>query len=161
MSEIALDLPFDADGFTAAFAEHIRPLILEEWPEVDAAALDATGGEPQAVIRAIAAATQHSKVLIRKQLAELAEVAGVGATGLEGRLLRVLHYLEGKASPVQEGAEKLVEDLRERGASVGKQVGRKMQDAEGTLKENLWVTLLGALGLGLLVGLIVGLSRGR
>lgn len=156
----ATALPFSPEGFTAAFPQ-IRPLVLDQWPEVDADALDGTEGDPDAVVVLVADATQHTKALVRKQLGELAEVAGVDASGIEARLVRLLHYLEGKAEPVAGEAKRLADTVRERGEDVGKQVAGKVHEAEDTMKDNLWMSLLAALGLGLVAGLLVGLTRGR
>jgi Na+/H+-dicarboxylate symporter len=36
-----------------------------------------------------------------------------------------------------------------------------VEEAEATMKDNLWVSLIAALGLGVLAGLVMGLTRGR
>lgn len=155
-----MDFPFSREEFREGFPE-IRRLVLEEWPNLDAEALDATEGRVDAVLELVVSATQHSRVLVRKHLAEIAEVAGVQANGIEERLVRLLHYLEDKAEPVGREAQRLASDVRDRGEQVGRQVATKVHDAEDTMKDNLWVSLMAALGLGLVAGLIVGLTRGR
>ncbi len=160
MSDAALTFPFSEDAFRGSFSEVAR-LICEEWPKVDREALDATEGDPQKVLDTVVAATGHSKVLVRKHLGEIAEVAGVDASGIEARLVRLLHFLEDKADPIGQEAQRLAGQVRDRGVSVGKTVAGSVHEAEGTMKDNLWVSLIAAMGLGVLAGLIAGMTRGR
>ena len=159
--------PFSAEGFSRSF-DAIRPLILQEWPQLTEEDLVAVDGDPEKIVEVVRQRTQHSRALIRKHLSEIAEVAGVDASGLEARLLRLVHALESQVGPVREKvkasgvrAEELADELGERGKVLLDEVKQTVPRAEEKLKENLWTTLLAALGLGLLVGLVVGLSRGR
>ncbi|MFT6159514.1 MAG: hypothetical protein ACJAZO_000482 [Myxococcota bacterium] len=160
MSDATLSFPFSEDAFRGSFAEVAR-LICEEWAAVDRETLDATEGDPQKVLDVVVAATGHSKVWVRKHLAEIAEVAGVDASGIEARLVRLLHFLEDKADPIGQEAQRLAGQVREHGVSVGKTVAGSVEEAEATMKDNLWVSLIAALGLGVLAGLVMGLTRGR
>jgi ElaB/YqjD/DUF883 family membrane-anchored ribosome-binding protein len=160
--------PFSREMFVGAFDE-IKPLLLEEWPELDAASLDAIDGDPDEVVELVAKQTQHSKTLVKKHLAEIAEVVGVDAATLEQRLVRLLHLLEAKVGPVQDRvrdttdrAKTAFEDFEDEGKRLLGEVKDSVPRAEEKLRENIWVSLFAALGLGLLLGLIVGLSgRGR
>ena len=53
----------------------LKALILEEWPGIDGAALDGTGGDDDQLVTVIAAHTEHTRALCKKQLAELRELA--------------------------------------------------------------------------------------
>lgn len=159
--------PFSIQGFRDAF-DAVRPLVLAEWPEVDAKSLDATEADPDKVVALVAEKTQRSKALVRKHLAEIAEVAGVDARGLEGRVLRLIHALESKLEPVQEtlgrtqeSAKAALETLEARGKHVVSDVKKAGEDVEDALKNNIWRSLFAALGVGVLVGLVLGLTRGR
>ncbi len=143
-----------------SFRDHIegvRRLVVEEWPDVDPDSLAKAGTEPEAVVAVVVEATGDSKTLVRHHLAQIAEVSGVAASGLEGRLLRLLHTLEGKVEPVQETMKEASKVARE----VGEQGREIAGQAEAKVKENIWTSLMSALGLGVLIGLVVGLSRGR
>lgn len=161
------EFPFSNEGFAASF-DRIKPLIREEWPAIDEEALDATEADPAKIVALVADRTEHSKALVRKHLGEIAEVAGVGAANFEQRLVRLIHLLEEKAEPVQQGvanarkqATKLVHDVEERGGQLIDEVKQTVPKAEEKMKDNLWTSLLAALGVGVLLGLIVGLTRGR
>ncbi len=167
MSAIESSLPFDPTAFRSAWPE-LRRMCLEEWPAVKPEALDATEGDPNRVIDAIAAATDHTRARVRKHLGELSEVAGVGASGLEAKLVRLLHRLEAQAEPMVDGAAR----AREKAAAIAAHIEAAGRDAindvkevvpqaEEKMRENLWTSLLAALGVGLILGLIVGLSRSR
>lgn len=159
--------PFSIQAFRTSF-DTVRPLLLAEWPELDAAALDLTDADPDRIVALVTEKTQSSKALVRKHLAEIAEVAGVDARGLEGRVLRLIHALEGKLEPVQETlgrhqetAKAALAELESRSKHVVADVKKAGADVEDTLKGNIWRSLFGALGIGVLIGLVIGLTRGR
>ena len=124
----------------------LLPLITEEWPSLDAATLEATGGDLEALVGIIAGATDHTRALIRQQLGELEAVAagGVKRPGL-GEIDAILDRLEAQT-------RKMVEQVQ----------GTVLPAAEEKARENLGKSLLTALGLGFLIGLIFGgFGRGR
>jgi ElaB/YqjD/DUF883 family membrane-anchored ribosome-binding protein len=132
-----------ADEFRQGF-EATQVLIREEWPALGTDALAATGGELDKVVELVAAQTEHTKAVIRRQLAELHQLGREGAAkksqvdellgALEGRADRVVSYLKGEALP----------------------------KAESTIRNNLLASLLVAAGVGLLVGLLLrGFGRDR
>jgi len=176
---------FDRAVFTAAFAEKVQPLVIDEWG-LDPEAVAATGGDPDQLVTLVTEKTDSSKALARKHLSEIAEVAGVKVRGLEARLQGLIGRLEAATGPVGERAAQTQEALRaraaetqaaihdraartqealreltEQGQHVIEEIQQAVPQAEETVKENLWTALLAALGIGLLMGLIVGLSRGR
>ncbi len=152
--------PFDRDSFAAAFGD-VKKLILDEWPDVPSEALDATAGDPDNVVELVTKSTQHSKALVRKHMAEIAEVADIDSKTLEGRMVRLLHRLEQKTEPVVSGARAAVSELETQSARLRKDAGALQHQAEDKIKDNLWQSLIAALGVGLLLGLVVGLTRGR
>ncbi|MCK6507811.1 hypothetical protein L6R53_31340, partial [Myxococcota bacterium] len=64
----------DPARLRAAF-EQVRALALEEWPDLDAAALAETGGELELVVALIATHTGHTRAMTRRHLAELVSLA--------------------------------------------------------------------------------------
>lgn len=165
MSDTASALGFDAALFTESFAT-LRPLIRQEWPAVEEEALEATAGDAQKVVALIAERTERSQVRIRHTLADLVDFAGVETVpaekaGLEGRLLDVLQRLEKHVEPVQAQARQQAQQLRERGQHLAEDMRAAVPQAEEKLKENFWTTLLAALGLGVILGLLMGGGRGR
>lgn len=127
----------------------IRALLREEWPVLDDEALDATGGDREQLVALIAERTEHSRALVRRQLAELEQLstksraARAGLEQLE-RLEAAVRKLEGEASEVVNRVKKEL-----------------VPQAESRVKENLLSSLLGALLVGLVLGLIMGGRRGR
>lgn len=161
---------FTEDAFRERWPE-IEALVRDEWPDVDSTALARTEGDPEAVVGVLASATDHTRTLLRKQLGELADVAGVGG-GLEVRLSRFLRRLEAEsqavgaqASQAREQAEEVLGDVRRRGQELADEVRReateRVPDVEERIKSNVWTSLLAALGLGVLLGMLVGGGRGR
>jgi len=144
------------------FAERfgaIAPLILEEWPQLAAEDLAATEGNLELAIDYIAARTEHTRTLVRHYLAELYRVQQwretrqhsdtPGPSKLEDYILptldRTLKTLEGRT-------EKLITRFE---TEMLPEVNRKA-------KENVGSSLLTALGIGFILGVLFGGSgRGR
>jgi len=135
------------DDDTGGFAE-LRPLILAEWPKVAGDALDETGGDRDKIVELVIASGDFERELVERQLAELTELARE----------------DGKAAgggdrPVQEVARSLQTKMNEVASYVR---GQMLADAQGKARENFLVTLLLAIGLGFVLGIIVrGFGRGR
>ncbi|MGC9525748.1 MAG: hypothetical protein ACP5D7_09445 [Limnospira sp.] len=145
-----------ADRFDA-----IIPLILEEWPQLATEDLAATEGNLELAIDYIVARTDHTRTLVRHYLAELSRVQRWRETRqnsdspnsdpskLEDYILptldRTLKTLEGRT-------EKLLTRFE---TEMLPEVNRKA-------KENVGTSLLTALGIGFILGLLLGgSSRGR
>ena len=124
----------------------LRPLILEEWPGLDAAALDATEGDEDRLLTLITELTGGARTRARRQLDDLRALAAKDrAAQAADRLETLLRRLEGQA-----------QDLR------GRVQNDLVPEAEKKVKENLLMSLAIALGFGLLLGLLLGSSgRGR
>lgn len=147
--------------------DRLQPAILEEWPQVTAEALRGTDGELEAVVALIAEASDRTRLWVRKHLAELVELLAPPRTGLEERLHRLLARLEGaeplrgKAQAAATAAREVLHEVEARAEDLARDVQSQLPKAEGHLRENLWTSLLGALGVGLILGLLWGTSRGR
>lgn len=124
----------------------LRPLILEEWPGLDAGALDATEGDEDRLLTLITELTGGARTRARRQLDDLKALAAKDrAAQAADRLETLLRRLEGQA-----------QDLR------GRVQNDLVPEAEKKVKENLLMSLAIALGFGLLLGLLLGSSgRGR
>ena len=130
------------DEFRAAFAR-VRPLIEKEWPSVDVAALEATGGDLDRLAELVAARIERTRAAVREQLVELHRIATREPGSRVDRL------------------EQLVAKLEARTRDVADRVRAQLPAAEAKLKENLWISLLVALGLGVIVGLVLRLGGRR
>jgi ElaB/YqjD/DUF883 family membrane-anchored ribosome-binding protein len=156
-----------SEQFRRGFRD-LAPRIASEWPEVDEAALDATAGDLGAVVDLVARATQHSKTLVRKHLAEIAELNVPTHSPIQERLLRVLESLEAAVGPIEDEAArvadkvaKVAEKAEAEGRALARDVHRRMDTTERTLRGNFWTTLLVTLGLGVVAGLFLGRGHGR
>jgi ElaB/YqjD/DUF883 family membrane-anchored ribosome-binding protein len=136
------------DDFQRAF-KAVTPLIHEEWPGLDAAALEATGGDLDEVTSLVAAHASRTRVAVKRQLLELHAIASRSSSN-------------GAPSPPSRAASSVriddlvaaVRRLEALAAEEAKKVSTKLlPKAEAKVKENLWVSLLVALGLGLILGL--------
>jgi ElaB/YqjD/DUF883 family membrane-anchored ribosome-binding protein len=126
-----------AEQFAKDFAR-TSELILEEWPELGVETLEATGGDLEKVIAAVSDAVGKTKATVRRQLAELHQLAQQSADddGVVARELRRLREMV-------ERLESRTQDL----ADLPKEARQRVE-------ENLWTSLLVALGLGFLLGLL-------
>lgn len=122
----------------------LRPLILREWPQLDAEAVAAAGSDREALAQIIATATDHTRTWANNQLSELDELAAAQRRPFADRLDQVLRQLEGRA---ENAASRVKEEV--------------VPQAEQKIKDNLLTSLLVVLGFGFLVGLLIGGSIGR
>jgi ElaB/YqjD/DUF883 family membrane-anchored ribosome-binding protein len=129
-----------ADEFRAAFAR-VRPLVEKEWPAIDGAALEATAGELDKVIDLVSRETEKTRDAVKEQL----------------------FALHGKATRKKlDRLEAIVDKLEKRTREIADKVKRDYAPkAEAKIKENLWTSLLIALGLGMLIGLLLRLGGRR
>ena len=134
-----------ADAFKSAFAA-VSALIRQEWPSIDARALDATGGDLDQVVELVAAKLERTKASVKKQLAELHALA----TSTD--------KVEAKVSTLQAMVDKLEARSREIAERVKKEM---LPQAEERVRNNLWTSLLIALGLGMLIGLLLRIGGSR
>lgn len=138
--------PFSAETFKSSFSA-LEAAILAEWPTVDRDALAATAGELDQVIDLVAVKTEHTRTLVRRQIAELAQIVdGAPAPG----------------SAKQSRTEKLLEAWQKRTQDLAKELRENvLANAQKKVKENVLTSILIALGLGLLLGFLFGGLRRR
>ena len=142
----------DKDAFKATFSE-VSVYIREEWPEVEADALAATEGDFDEVVNLVALSTASTKTKVKKHVAELKKLADD------------LERLKTPAEPEQSATEKakdLLNKLEARATEL-KDVAPQdlVKDAQKTIEQNVWVSLLIALGFGFILGLLIRDGRGR
>lgn len=145
-----------ADDFQRVF-QAVTPLIHEEWPGLDAAALEATGGDLDKVASLIAAHVDRTRVAVKRQLFELHALASRSAQQ-SGAPAPSNGWISSARIDELVAAVRRLEALA---AEEAKKVsGTVLPKAEAKVKENLWVSLLLALGLGLILGLWLNGRRG-
>ena len=161
---------FGKASFASSFAS-LRPAILDEWSEIDEQALGETAGDLDRVIALIAERTTRTKALIRRQLEELFHVvtapapshAAAGAAG--GHRPRARH--DGARSTGERAAgpnvDQLLSELEKRTAQIMREL--RVGFLDGTrdrVRDNLFFSLLVAIGFGFIVGVIfTGSNRGK
>lgn len=153
-------------GFQRAFAS-IVPLVVEEWPLVPRAEVDATAGDLEALTALLARHLDRTKVLVRRQLLELYDVATAGRAAPDPSANGEAKRAEGEAAPRAEmQVEEVIAAVRRLEAFAADEAkrmsGTVLPVAEAKVRQNLWASLLMALGLGVIVGLwLNGGRRGR
>ena len=147
-------------AFHAAW-ENLQPAILEEWSQVDAAALNDTDGELDKVVALIAERAVRTKALVRRQLTELYYV--VSEPPVAPRSSHTASTDRSPKSAVPETVDAMLQELERRAAQVMRELrGGMLQDARGKVRENVFFSLLVALGLGFIVGVLFnGPGRGK
>lgn len=151
--------------------DELIPLIEAEWPSMDTEVIRAAEGDVDAVVDYIAAQTEHTRTLVRRQLAELNGLAirdriaqetqtqpvangngssaksstnGTNGSGLSSEIDQILQVLE-------RHTEDLVVQFKK---DVLPEVGDRA-------RSNIGTSLLTALGIGFVLGIILGGGRGR
>jgi hypothetical protein len=147
-------------AFHAAW-ENLRPAILEEWSQVDATALNDTDGELDKVVALIAERAVRTKALVRRQLTELYYV--VSEPPVAPRASHTASTDRSSKTAVPETVDAMLQELERRAAQVMRELrGGMLQDARGKVRENVFFSLLVALGLGFIVGVLFnGPGRGK
>ncbi len=149
------------DAFQRAFPA-VSALILEEWPALDPAALEATQGDFDKATALVAEHTSATRVTVRRQLGELlalaerpaAKRAANGAPPAAERPKPMVDQVDDVLAAVRR--------LESFAADEAKRMSAKLiPAAETRVRENLWVSLLLALGLGLILGLWMNGGRRR
>jgi len=147
------DIP--TDTFQRTF-QSVVPLIREEWPTIDAAALDATAGDLDQVTALIASHADRTRVAVKRHLLELHAVAARAPQ-------------KNGTSTLGAGMSKRFDDLVSavrRLESLALEEAKKVSDkivpkAEAKVRENLWTSLLVALGVGMVMGFLMSLVGRR
>jgi ElaB/YqjD/DUF883 family membrane-anchored ribosome-binding protein len=138
--------PPSPSDFQSAF-ERVFGLILEEWPSVTIDALKETSGDLDRVTALVAEASGKTKALVKRQLGELMQLVDEGApaarpfTAQTEKLTDFIELLEGRTRELLELAKGEFPEARAK--------------IEASVEEHPWTSLLIALGLGFIVGLIM------
>ncbi len=142
----------DPARLTAHFGA-LRPWILDEWPDLDADALDGTGGDADALTSLIAEHTGRTRAATRHQLAELLDLATRPDPEPTRQARRSAPPPVEPADPI----ERLVSSLEGHLDELTRQVKADVTPlAVDTARKHLGLTLLLAGGIGLMLGLFLG-----
>ncbi len=147
------------------FREHFAamlPLILDEWADLTPDHLEATQGELDQVVDYIASTTERTRTLIRRQLRELYQIAVAEAEppapqGSPKPLRQLVTEtlaesdLQDTIAHLEQRTEKLLAQFKQ---DVLPELNEKVQ-------KNVGGSLLTALGIGFILGVLVGGGRGR
>jgi ElaB/YqjD/DUF883 family membrane-anchored ribosome-binding protein len=152
-----------ATDWKRAFAT-VLPLVREEWPTLDREAVEETAGDFEKLTTIVAAHLDRTKTVVRRQLLELLLVAEsdtaearsteTGARGLNGSSKK--EETSNSKPEVMQVDEVIaaIRRLESFAAGEAKRVsGKVIPMAETKVRQNLWVSILMALGLGMIVGL--------
>ncbi|MEI8258575.1 MAG: hypothetical protein WCJ30_23120, partial [Deltaproteobacteria bacterium] len=125
------------------------PLVAKEWPALDGEALAKTDGDLERVVALVVQATAQSEPFVRGKLEELLALASRPANTNDSArardpLIELLERLEKKTT-------ELASELR----------GSVLPTAREKVKDNLLVSLLVALGLGFILGVIFTMGGRR
>jgi hypothetical protein len=135
-----------------SFAEHfaaLKPLIVAEWPAVDAAALEATRGDRAEVVELVVTSTEQDREVVERQLRELGEVAAAGDPPPSPPA----------TAPFHEALQTLQAKMNEATAYIR---DKMLTEANQRGRDHFLLTLALAIGLGFILGFVLrGLGRGR
>ncbi len=166
----ATELPSLApEPFRQQFAA-IAPLILSEWSGLDAEQLSQTNGDLEQVVDLVAAHTERTRTLIRRQLRELYQLAIADATdrapqptladSLTGSVPRISQLVTDTLADAD--VQATIARLEERTEKLLAQFKREvMPELTDKVQKNVGGSLLTALGIGFVLGVLLGGGRGR
>lgn len=153
--------PPSSSRFQASFRA-VAPLILAEWPTVQADALQATTGQMDQVVDCIATATGHTHTLIRRQLGELYQMAiateeKAAAPRLSDHVTQLMNEQLGDAN-----LQEAIAHLETQTEKILQQMKQEMlPDLQEQVQKHPLKSVLTAVGIGFVLGLLVGGRRGR
>jgi hypothetical protein len=138
-----------------AFKHHFDamvPLIIAEWPQLIKENLLATEGDLELAVAYISGETDRTQTLIRRQIRELSTLVEANGAALE--------TADAAPSPPS-SIETLLDDLESRTEHLIQELKAEMlPELEQRARSNLGQSLLIALGIGFVLGLILGGKRG-
>jgi hypothetical protein len=152
-----------AKKLSKTFKRHFHalvPLAIAEWPDLSEANLLATEGDLDQAVNYISDATERTKTLVRRQLTEL---TGLIETKAEAVTTATPMEMAAAVLPGVEKAsiDRLLDDLESRTEHLIQELKAEMlPELEQRARSNLGQSLLIALGLGFVLGLVVGGRRG-
>lgn len=156
-----------------AFEHHFEamvPLILSEWPQLIEENLLATEGDLDLAVAYISGETDRTQTLVRRQIKELASmIEGDALAAGKAAANRASSSTLQSAGPQSSGAlgvdkssiDNLLDDLESRTERLIQELKVEMlPELEKRARGNLGQSLLIALGIGFVLGLILGGKRG-
>ncbi len=143
--EAAAAPKFTSDAFKSAFGR-LQSVLVKEWPSIDREALAATGGDLDHVVELIVQKGQLTQALVRQKIEELHAMSANPSTfaNIDERLREALDRIEKRTND-------LADEVR----------NKVIPAASEKVKENLLVSLLVALGLGFILGILFGFGVRR
>lgn len=147
----------------------LMPLMLEEWPQLNQDELLATDGDLDRVITYVAHQTEHTQTLVRRHLQELASLVepleptqpppsssdsnptvAVPAAAPADTDAATPSSIDQLLSDLESRTDQLMQDFK----------AEMLPELEKKARSNLGMSLLIALGLGVILGLLLGGRRG-
>ncbi len=151
-----------------AFKHHFEsmvPLLLSEWPQLTEENLVATEGDLDSTVVYISSETDRTKTLVRRQINELATLVEGDASAPEkvadnGAASSSLEPT-GPLGIDKSSIDNLLDDLESRTENLIQELKAEMlPELEKRARSNLGQSLLIALGIGFVLGLILRGKRG-
>lgn len=156
---------FGKAAFAGAFAT-LQPALLAEWGELDAESLAATDGDLDRVIALVAERTTRTKALVRRQLEEIFRVVSEPIPSAAARPRgrgpdRAGDRGPGRSDPP--GVDQLLAELEKRTAQIMRELrGGLLDNTRDRVRDNIFFSLLVAIGFGFIVGvLFTGSNRAK
>ena len=148
----------------SAFAHHFKamvPLILSEWPQLLEENLLATEGDLDLAVAYISGETEHTQTLTRHHLDELATLAKSSDRRAPTSNGAAALAPDRDDDPEPSTVDQLLSDLETRTEHLIDEFKAEMlPELEKKARSNLGTSLLIALGLGFILGLLLGGKRG-
>ncbi|MGF1516519.1 MAG: hypothetical protein ACFCVB_01755 [Nodosilinea sp.] len=154
-----------------AFKHHFEsmvPLLLSEWPQLSEKSLVATEGDLDSTVVYISGETDRTKTLVRRQINELATLVEVEAPAPDKVAANGNRASSSSLEPTgslgvdKSSIDNLLDDLEARTENLIQELKVEMlPELEKRARGNLGQSLLIALGIGFVLGLILGGKRGQ
>ena len=152
---------FSAESFQENFSSVI-PLILEEWPQVKQDALVATNGELEPVVEQIATLTEHTHTMIRRHLRELYNIAVPVTLSSSSRSRQFQDSSSPSSDQPLSDIDRVLQLLEKRTDELVVEFKKEvLPELSEKARSNIGTSLLTALGIGFILGLLFGGGRGR
>lgn len=163
----------------------LMPLIQAEWPNIDTDVIKAAEGDLAAIVDYIAAQTEHTRTLVRRQLAELNSLAIRDRIAAEAPIKSVTNgnridnridthtnastdtetnnkTSNGNSSGLSSEIDQVLQVLERHTDDLLQQFKKDvLPEVSDRARSNIGTSLLTALGIGFLLGIIIGGGRGR
>ncbi|MBE9159829.1 hypothetical protein IQ265_23770 [Nodosilinea sp. LEGE 06152] len=136
------------------------PLILSEWPQLLEDNLRATKGDLELAVDYISGEVDHTKTRVRRHLDELAGLIEPAQTAVSAIAVDGSTSSDSASSALSSSVDLLLNDLEARTEHLIAEFKAEMlPELEKKARSNLGTSLLVALGLGFILGLLLGGKR--